>query len=367
MIQADSVRRAMRAALLAAAVFVSVRTAGAQELLWDVDFKFDFDNREYMAVETSPSKTIFGAMLSPKIGLGFSKGHALYVGADIESQFGRTEPHLTFDWLFYYQFDGPYFKVNAGSFPRARLTGYYPAAFFDDRYFLEGNVEGLMLSYTRPWWRIEGVVDWVGCIDRDTRERFEAYSYGEAGAPWLSAAYTLKMLHYAGSGEAGGVVDNVWVYPHLVSDLSQFLPQKMSLRLRAGWLQTFQNDRVREEGYVYPGGFQAEAALGYCGFEVRNTVYAGGNLMPFYFRTDTIGVMYGDNLYTGDMFYSTDSGVYNRLEISYHYDFQDFLRLKISSVHHYDGYGWGWQQLVQLTVDLSSEKWPKSHRPRHRR
>lgn len=364
----------MRKGIFAAAVLLlslgfCSRQLLAQQLLWDVDFNFGFDNREYASIDREPSGTIFGAVLSPKVGLGFGEGHAMYAGVDAAKYFGRTSPELTLEALLYYQYDGEYFKVNAGAFPRSSVTGYYPTAFYDDRYFFDTNIGGALLSYTRKWWRLEGVVDWVGCCDRDTRERFEVYAYGEAGAPWLSFALTFKMLHYAGSATVSGVVDNVWLYPHLSSDLSAFLPERMRLSLRAGWIQTFQNDRIREEGYAVPGGFQAEVGFEYFGFGIHNTVYAGDNLMPFYYRAGASGVTYGSDLYTGSLFYSTDSGLYDRVEISYHYDFKDFLRLKVASVHHCDGYGWGWQQLVQLTVNLNNFQFPfREHRNhRHRR
>lgn len=330
----------------------------AQRLLWDVDFKFGFDNREYASLTTSPSGTMFGAILSPKIGLGFGKGHSLYAGVDVDRYFGRTSPTLEFDYLLYYQYDGKHFSANAGSFPLKRLRGYYPKAFFDEHLFFDGNIEGLLLSYESKWWRIEGSLDWLGCVDWETRERFSVYSYGQSGAPWLNFSYSFMMTHYAGSDRVGGVVDNVWIYPHAESDLSEFLPDRMNLKLRAGWIQTYQNDRVREAGPVMPGGFQGEVSFGCYGFGISNVIYLGGNLMPYYYTCDAIGVQYGSDLYSGDLFYSTDSGVYNRLEISYQYDFKNFLHLKVASVHHYDGYGWGWQQLVQLTVNLNNFQFP---------
>ena len=331
--------------------------------MWDVDFKFGFDNREYEKLTTSPSGTMFGAVLTPKVGLGWGEGHSVYAGVGVHRYFGKTSPELSFDWLLYYQYDGEYFKANAGAFPRKRMSGYYPSAFFDEHYFFDGTLEGALLSYTRKWWRIEGIVDWVGCVETHTREQFSVYSFGQFGAPWLNFSYSFMMTHYAGSETVGGVVDNVWLYPHVASDLSQFVPRRMNLSLRAGWMQTFQNDRRLGQGYVLPGGFQGEVALEYYGFGIRNTVYAGENLMPFYGHADDIGQVYGSNLYYGDVFYSTDSGIYNRLEISYHYDFKDYLRLKVASVHHYDGYGWGWQQLVQLTVNLNNFQFD---RPGHR-
>ena len=145
--------------LIFIALLLPVNMKG-QQLLWDVDLKFGFDNREYASLTTSPSGTIFGAMLSPKVGLGFGEGHAVYAGVDATRYFGKSAPALMFDYLLYYQYDGDRFKVNAGAFPRKRMTGYYPEAFFDDRFFFDGSLEGALLSYTGKYWRMEGAVDW---------------------------------------------------------------------------------------------------------------------------------------------------------------------------------------------------------------
>ena len=354
--------------LLAVTALLMPKELIGQQFLWDVDLKFGFDNREYASLTTSPSGTIFGAMLSPKVGLGFGEGHAVYAGVDATRYFGKSASALMFDYLLYYQYDGERFKVNAGAFPRKRMTGYYPEAFFDEQYFFDGSLEGVLLSYAGKWWRVEGVVDWIGCVDEETREQFSVYSYGRFGTAWLNLSYSFMMTHYAGSNTVGGVVDNIWLYPHLASDVSEFMPERMNLTMRAGWMQTFQNDRIREQGYTLPGGFQGEISLGYYGFGVRNTLYAGANLMPFYHESDIAGNIYGGNLYYGDVFYSTDSGIYNRLEISYKYDFRDVLSLKVASVHHYDGYGWGWQQLIQLVVNLNNFQFPvksKADNPHH--
>ena len=73
------------------------RPLSAQQLLWDVDFKFGFDNREYASLDIAPSETIFGAVLSPKVGFGFGEGHALYAGVDAAKYFGRTAPELSLE------------------------------------------------------------------------------------------------------------------------------------------------------------------------------------------------------------------------------------------------------------------------------
>ncbi len=350
----------MRSFVILLALLACPLTAGAQRLLWDVDFRFGFDNREYASMSSGyDSETLFGAYLAPKVGLGFGKGHSVFAGADIYKFFGQEEPYLEYDVLLYYQYDSRRFQANAGAFPRRRMEGYYPEAFMDTRLFFDGNFEGALLRYKARWLRAELIADWSGRIAENTREKFSVYSFGEFGASWLNLSYSFMMTHYANSYSVAGVVDNVWVYPHIGSDLSRFLPRRMGLDLRAGWIQTFQNDRRLGEGYVLPGGFQGELTLKYRGFAVRNTIYLGDNLMPFWDHTDDLGLSYGANLYYGDPFYSTESGLYDRLELSYSYDFGNLMSVKLASVHHYDGLDWGWQQLVYLTVNLNNL--PSSH------
>ena len=53
----------MRKGIFAVAVlFLSIgfcsRPLLAQQLLWDVDFKFGFDNREYASIDTEPSGSV---------------------------------------------------------------------------------------------------------------------------------------------------------------------------------------------------------------------------------------------------------------------------------------------------------------------
>ena len=42
----------------------------SQQFLWDIDFRFQFDNREYKSLLTH-SGTLFGAKLAPEIGIGW--------------------------------------------------------------------------------------------------------------------------------------------------------------------------------------------------------------------------------------------------------------------------------------------------------
>jgi hypothetical protein len=60
---------------------------------------------------------------------------------------------------------------------------------------------------------------------------------------------------------------------------------------------------------------------------------------------------YGSGLYWGEPFYRTDS-IYDRLEFYWQPRTGERLFLRFSSVHHYDGHGWSWQQKVRLMVNL---------------
>ena len=51
-----------------------VLTAGAQTFEWDVHFQTRFDNRENANVPLAKSRTIFGSVLSPTIGVAWGEG-----------------------------------------------------------------------------------------------------------------------------------------------------------------------------------------------------------------------------------------------------------------------------------------------------
>ena len=93
--------------------------ASAQKLLWSADFDFNFDNRENAQLSL-PSYTLFGARLTPQIGIGWGKSqHSLMIGTDLTKTFGRDtrfceNPEL----LLYYNYRGRAFGATAGIFPR---------------------------------------------------------------------------------------------------------------------------------------------------------------------------------------------------------------------------------------------------------
>ena len=82
--------------------------ASAQRFLWNARFDSQFDNREYKS-EINWPQTLFGARLTPEIGIGWGNGNGMMIGVDLMADFGaktfNTDPEL----LFYYQYDSKRF------------------------------------------------------------------------------------------------------------------------------------------------------------------------------------------------------------------------------------------------------------------
>ena len=89
-------------------------------------------------------------------------------------------------------------------------------------------------------------------------------------------------------------------------------------------------------------------------FGIFNTLYAGKNLMPYY-MTDNPSLDYGPGLYWGEPWYRTNR-IYDRLELYWQPLCNETMKLRVASVHHYDGHKWGWQQKVLFTVNLGQHR-----------
>ena len=169
-------------------------TASAQDkdvkFAWDVDFEMNFDNREFYKSAFTNSMTIFGARLTPAIGLEYismdGSNHKLMAGIDVMKDFGaspvsellaggETEETLTRqsnldlfrELTLYYRLDKQMGKTGmslyAGIFPRRNMEGRYSQAFFSDSLkFYDNNLEGLLLKFRRPKAYFEVGCDWMG-------------------------------------------------------------------------------------------------------------------------------------------------------------------------------------------------------------
>ncbi|WP_304401614.1 hypothetical protein [uncultured Alistipes sp.] len=340
---------------VAAVVWLSAPRASAQEVVWGASFDFFFDNREYKSAINWP-QTLFGARIAPELGVSWDDGrHTLMMGYSMLANFG-AKPFQTDNELFgYYQYASPRFRAWAGVIPRNRTIGDYPSAFFSDsvRYY-DPNLTGLLLQYVGGRGYVEFGCDWNSMITDDRREKFLLFSSGRINKGLFYAGYHLSMYHHAGrNNEEDGVVDNVLLHPHVGLDLARVAGMEV-LSVQGGWLQAFQNDRKYVGEYVTPGGFQLEVKAQMWKFGIFNTLYAGKNLMPYFVGDPDLD--YGPGLYWGEPWYRTTSDVYDRLEIYWQPVHNEQMKLRVASVHHYDGKKWGWQQKVLFSVNLGQRK-----------
>lgn len=155
---------------------------------YGLDFDMNFDNREFYRSGFSESMTIFGARITPTIGLAVQDRsdvrHSLMVGIDAMKDFGSADKELRKEPVLYYRLEKECgnmdLELYAGMFSRKNMEGTYSEAFFSDSLrFYDNNLEGLLLKFRFPKAYYELGCDWMGQFDATQRERFMIYSSGE--------------------------------------------------------------------------------------------------------------------------------------------------------------------------------------------
>lgn len=371
----------------AAHIHASDKDSTAVRFAYDVDFDMNFDNREFARNSFSPSETIFGARVTPAVGVQVFQpaglSHKVMLGVDVMKNFGdspvssqiagsnspETENALVHKNLFneitlYYQLQKHYgktdFSMTAGIFPRKTMEAYYSQAFFSDSLkFYDNNLEGVLLKLRRPKAYFELGCDWMGQIGTHRREKFMVFSGGEGKIfSFLGLGYSAYMYHFANSGKVKGVVDNFLVNPYLRLDFAK-MTGLQSLSLRAGWIHSMQNDRANVGHYIMSGGAEVELDVRHWNVGIHNTFFFGNTLMPLYNIKDLGGHKYGNRLYYGDPFYRINddgtygTGFYNRAEAYYEPYIGEFMKVRVTAAFHFNHVKYaGCQQMVRLVFDL---------------
>ena len=337
---------------------------------WDVDFEMNFDNREFYESAFSSSMTIFGARLTPAIGLEHSakdgSHHRLMAGIDVMKDFGASHENVGLfrEITLYYrlekQLNDTGLELYAGIFPRRNMEGRYSQAFFSDSLkFYDNNLEGLLVKIRRPKAYFEVGCDWMGQYAQERRERFMIYSGGEGRiAPVFSIGYSGYMYHFANSAQVKGLVDNILINPYARLDFSDKVPLQ-TLELTFGWLQAFQHNRKHVGHYIFPCGGHFDLEVRKWNAALRNMLFYGTDMMPYYNWNDEGGFKYGNELYLGDPFYrihddgTVGTGMYDRLEVAYEPKIGSHLRLRIAAMFHFHDFHYsGCQQVVGLVASF---------------
>lgn len=355
---------------------------------YDVHFEMNFDNRELYRSAFSNSMTIFGARLTPAVGLEAQQmdgtSHKVMFGIDVMKDFGASQVSeliagkgsaetlprqnnldLFREITLYYRMDKDFgdtdMTLYAGIFPRRTMQGSYSQAFFSDSLkFYDNNLEGLLLKFLRPKAQFEIGCDWMGQYGTSRRERFMIFTSGEGKvAPVLALGYAGYMYHFANSTQVKGLVDNILVNPYARFDLSGKVDFQ-TLSLTIGWLQAMQHDRKHVGHYVFPSGGHFDVEVRKWNVALKNMMFYGTDMMPYYNNMDEGGIKYGNNLYLGDPFYrvhdkmtTSRTGLYDRLEVCYEPVIWDRLFLKVAAVFHFNDFRYsGCQQIVGLKVSF---------------
>ncbi len=382
--------------LLPFAAAAQEETSGKPEVkfAYDVNFDFYFNNMEFDKTELMNSGTVVGARLTPSVGINLYQpeadaNHRLMIGMDIKKNFGASPVSFNIGaselesssklntWAlfeeisFYYNLNKKFGSTDlllyAGIFPRRFASPTYSEAFISDHLkFHDNNLEGFMIQIHRPKFKWEIGLDWYGQRGNVRKEKFSIFSSASGQlTPWLKLSYDAYMCHFAGSERAEGVVDNILFNPYLIFNIAEYL-NFQDFSLRTGWLQSFQRDRLVDEEFKLPGGFEFDFNIMRWNFGIRNYLYIGKDLMPYYKSSDAAGDVYGDRLYWGNPLYRMDdhnvsadgSGsdqvkIYDRLDAYYSYSLSKWLAVAVLARFNFHSSGYsGCQQIIAVTFNL---------------
>ena len=336
-------------------------TLSAQELELEADFTTLFDNTEYASMEGISSGTLFGARLTPKVGIGWQEWNHLMVGADLYQDFGHNKFLSKAKLQLYYAYNAPEVKLYAGIFPRSAMKGLRSPLFFDPAYcYYNNSLSGVLARYddtTNPSY-VEFAMDYTGMRSYDVRESFAIMSSGKHSffkRGWLSYGYDFYMGHYAkdyNPETMDGVVDNIMLMPYVEWEdgvLTEIGRWWLYMDVRLGYVQSLQRDRINENKWEHPFGGELFINFKWNGLEFSNRLYVGkGSLLTYYNR-------YGSDVYHGMPLYRTEKGIYDAIALSYdRWFFNHTVGVKAGITMEYDGTGWGTRQWLHVDVALGT-------------
>ncbi len=168
-------------------------SAHAQRFVYDVDFLFYFDNREYHS-DYSPSQTLIGTRLSPEIGVEFidkEQGqHRLMGGVHYWQPLSNNFRDAKLLPTLYYQYKHKGFSLQFGMIPFNKMIAPLPYLIMSDSLrYTYPNIQGALLQYQSRLGYIEMQCDWRGLQSKTTREAFRLVIDGQ---------FRYKMLYVGG-------------------------------------------------------------------------------------------------------------------------------------------------------------------------
>ena len=318
---------------------------------WRVDFGSVFDNREGDD-HVYDDKTYFFLSLGAEGGLSFTPRDRIAAGAmwiqPLENgvRDSRVVP------VAYYRHEDPRWKFSMGLVPRTQLRRQLPGFLWSDSLaYFQRIIRGALVTYDHRCGFAEAYIDWRAHQSETRREAFNILAYGE----WRPRAGRLLlgghalMNHYAktrNAPEDQSIVDNFLINPYIGADFSR-LTGLDSLSVRGGMLMTLERYRGAGPGWRTPAGAWLEAAARWRWIEVRNSLYAGGRLLPLY---DTFGA----SLYQGEAYYKTS--FYDRADLLLHIYSNKFMNLRGELNFNFSPSNFMFYQRLMVEISLSGGK-----------
>lgn len=291
--------------------FVSILGANAVEPIWDVDFGCVFDNREGDHSMTD-TETIFFTRLAPEVGLKFTPADYIAGGVVWVQPIGNQWHGSRISPTLYYRHEQGRWAGSLGMFPRSQLRQELPGFLWSDSLaYFQNNIRGALLQYDAGRSFVDFYLDWRQRQTSEKREAFNIVVHGNY-APFkfpLSIGAHVMMNHFAltrPAREEDHIVDNFLVNPYVGYDAGGSTALD-TLSFRTGAVITIERNRALSK-WQTPAGFWLEAIAEYKRFGLKNSLYAGGKLLPSYSQ-------FGSTLYPGEPFYQ--SSFYNRTDIYY--------------------------------------------------
>lgn len=317
------------------------------------------------------SGTMAGVRLTPFAGIKVDRGrggiHQVFAGVDFFKEFGG-DPTRVGDIQLYYRYDNRFghteFSALAGSFPRLKTEGDYDRMIFSDEVrFYDNSLDGLLLQFRRPKSFYEICLDWNGQYGTVRREEFNVFTYGESALlPWMKLGWEGMFHHYANSVVAKGVVDDHILNPWILFDFASST-RLQALSAKVGPVVSYQRDR-RYEDIEFPWGFSLTTDIRNWGFGVRNFLYYGWSMVPYFYKMDSTGARFGNDLYMRSLKAALDTGYNGGLAdiLSFYWAprLGDFLSVRISCELLFNrGNYIGMDQYGTLTLNLE-KLWRRS-------
>lgn len=325
----------------------------AQQLTWSLDFNTIFDNSEGDDKYT-PAETIFQTRLSPEIGISLLNGtHNISGGVTWIQPIGDGWKDNKFCPTLYYRFNSPLWKFSMGMFPRTQLIEAWPGAFWSDKMvYNEPNIRGAMVQYTRANGYFEFFVDWRQMQSEVQREAFNinfAGNWSPKNKMFMLGGH-LMMNHLAkqkNPPEDQCLCDNFLVNPYMGLNLAKKVSALDSFTVKAGMMMAVDRDREYSNWDVQKGAW-AEVVAQWKFLGIKNTLYAGQRLMPYYTK-------FGPQLDLGDPFYQAK--LYNRTNIYAYIIRNRFMNLEASIDFKVAKDQFNFAQKLLLRVYIDNKLW----------